>query len=338
MKKDKNQSEKTYQVRSFLIYIVLFIIAFLAGAFIQKRISIISKICYMILPAKKLRRNELYELFNLDPIREWEVAQNMREETLPGYRRRLINFRTGTDTTEAYLLIPGESGSGPYPAILCIHGHHSDKEEVVGITKSRNNAQFGLTLVKNGYCVLAPDIVESQDFNREDFLALALIARGASLTSRRLSDLWRCVNYLKNNNKLVDKERIGVVGWSMGGGLSLYLSALNTDIRVVYVSCYFNQFAHSILSRRQTTDNYVPGLIQFGDMSDIAALIAPRPLFLEQADRDPEFPLEYARIAFRELQKIYQQERATENLAMAVGEGKHVFFGKELIPWFKKYL
>ena len=124
----------------------------------------------------------------------------------------------------------------------------------------------------------------------------------------------------------------------MGGGLSLYLSALNRDIKVVYTSCYFNRFLYSILARRQTTDNYLPGLLKFGDMSDIANLIAPRPLFLEQADSDPEFPLEHAKIAFRELQKTYQKDRAAEKLAMAVGEGKHLFFGKELIPWFKKYL
>lgn len=337
MKNSKSKSKNNY-----LFIILLIFIAFFAGALIQQKVPLINKIKHLFLPSKTVKRQELKEILKLDSDLKWQNTQIIKEDVVSQYRRKLVQFKTNNDTTGAYILIPGDTGNGPYPAILCIHGHHSNKEEIVGINNSNYNTQFGYTLVKQGYLVLAPDIYESADFKREDFIALAYITEGRSLTSRRVSDLWRSINYLKefkiDGKQIVDKNRIGIVGWSMGAGLSLYLSALNPDIKVIYSSCYFNSFEHSILGRRQTTDNYIPGILQFGDMSDVASLISPRPLFLEQAANDPEFPLEYAKLAFSDLQEIYKKDGASDKLAMGVGEGKHRFYAIELIPWFKKHL
>jgi hypothetical protein len=41
--------------------------------------------------------------------------------------------------------------------------------------------------------------------------------------------------------------------------------------------------------------NFVPGLARFGEMHDIAGLVAPRPMLVESGTRDPLFPVAAAR-------------------------------------------
>ena len=38
-------------------------------------------------------------------------------------------------------------------------------------------------------------------------------------------------------------------------------------------------------------DNYVPGILNWAEMYDVAGLIAPRPLFSEAGEQDTIFPI-----------------------------------------------
>ena len=65
------------------------------------------------------------------------------------------------EKVQAYVLIP-KNIIGKAPGILAIHQHHSNwqvgKSEVIGIAGEKMYA-YGLDLVKQGYVVIAPDIL-----------------------------------------------------------------------------------------------------------------------------------------------------------------------------------
>lgn len=60
--------------------------------------------------------------------------------------------------------------------------------------------------------------------------------------------------------------------------------------------------------------NFVPGLAHFGEMDDLAALIAPRPMLVESADRDPIFPHFAVEKSVVKARQVYQVFQAADQL------------------------
>lgn len=221
------------------------------------------------------------------------------------------------------------------PAILALPGHHTSKEEIIGEKPSRFGVNYGQQLAKAGFCVLVPDIPFSVDMQVEDHVALNLIMAGSSLTGMRVSYLRDLVDYLTSLS-FIDPERLGCIGWSMGGALTMYLAAVDKRVKVVAISSYFGTYKNTFMRLRQTTDNYIPGILKFGEMADVACLIAPRPLFIEGADRDPEFPKEAFMEAIEDLKVCYKGH--DERLTWQLMPGGHRFEGKGMEEWFKRWL
>ena len=65
------------------------------------------------------------------------------------------------------------------------------------------------------------------------------------------------------------------------------------------ISGYLNTFRDSIMSLSHCIDNYVPGILNWAEMYDVAGLIAPRPLFVESGIKDDIFPIEASKQASR---------------------------------------
>ena len=104
------------------------------------------------------------------------------------------------------------------------------------------------------------------------------------------------------------------------------------------VSGYYNTFRDSVLSIRHCIDNYIPGILLNAEMSDIAGLIAPRPLFVESGAADPIFPVRATRAAFVEARRIYKVLGAEGNIGMEVFNGGHRFWGKKSFPFLGEHL
>ena len=235
---------------------------------------------------------------------------------------------------DVYLLIPFPIRR-KMPLILCLHGHHTSNEEVVGLSPSPFDVNFGLKLAQRGFVVLAPDIPYSKNMSQEDLISLKLIMEGKNLTALRLSFLKALLDYF-SKLPFVDPDRIGCIGWSMGGGLTLYLSAIDSRIKVAAISCYFGTFKDTFMRCRQSTDNYIPGILEVGEMPEIACLIAPRPLWLEGAEKDPEFPKEAFLKAVERLKGCYRGYE--DRLHWHLIPGGHRFGGKGVEEWFERWL
>lgn len=132
-----------------------------------------------------------------------------------------VHYRSGDETVSGYLACP--KGKGPFPALVVIH-------EWWGLVDwIKENAR---RFAEHGYVALAVDLYRGKTVATPD-LAHEL-SRGLP-EDRALRDLKAAVAYLRQQS-FVNPQRIGVIGWCMGGGYALQL-ALNADVTACVV-CY----------------------------------------------------------------------------------------------------
>ncbi|MEJ2613350.1 MAG: dienelactone hydrolase family protein [Ignavibacteriaceae bacterium] len=122
-----------------------------------------------------------------------------------------VSYKSGTDTVHAYLAIP--EGDGPFPGLIVIH-------EWWGLTDwIKENAD---SFADDGYAALAIDLYRGKlTSNPKEAAELS----GSLPKERAITDLKAAYNYIQNLSN-VDSEKIGSIGWCMGGGYSLQ-AALN---------------------------------------------------------------------------------------------------------------
>lgn len=240
--------------------------------------------------------------------------------------REKILLRTATDVEmPVYLLLP-KGGDGPRATVLAFAGHGYGAKDIVGLWEDgseRENpdgyhADFAIALCRRGFAVAAPEIACFGE-RQTDFSYLstgqsaptscthaAMLANhlGGSVAGMRVRDARRLVDYLESRPEC-DTARLGAMGISGGGMHTLFSAAIDTRIRAAVISGYFSTFQHSILAMSHCACNFVPGLARFGEMYDLAGLLAPRPLLVEAGTHDPIFPIDAVRSSVQKAQKVY---------------------------------
>jgi carboxymethylenebutenolidase len=133
-----------------------------------------------------------------------------------------LMFRAGDEQVKGFLAEP--EGKGPFPAIVII-------QEWWGLNDwIKENAQ---RLAAQGYVCLAPDLYHGQV--TDDPRKAGELLKGLP-PDRALRDLKGSVDALVAREN-VAREKIGCIGWCMGGGYSLQL-ALNDPRVGACVMCY----------------------------------------------------------------------------------------------------
>lgn len=121
----------------------------------------------------------------------------------------MVQFPAGTETLSGYLVSPDKPGR--YPAVIVIH-------EWWGLTDWVKEQARKLAV--QGYVALAVDLYHGKA-TAEPEEASSLV-RGLP-QGRAVADLQGAFAYLYGRQD-VDRDHIGSIGWSMGGGLSLQLA------------------------------------------------------------------------------------------------------------------
>jgi len=165
----------------------------------------------------------------------------------------------------------------------------------------------------------------------------AALLLGQTMIGWRVYDVMRTIDWIATRKEL-DAGRVGCMGISGGGTCTLFSSALEPRIRAAMVSGYLNTFRDCIMSVSHCIDNYVPGILNWAEMYDVAGLIAPRPLFAESGERDDIFPIAASRESFRRVQKVYGVFDAGAVVEQETFDGPHSFWGKRGLPFLAKHL
>lgn len=151
-----------------------------------------------------------------------------------------------------------------------------------------------------------------------------LKAMGGSITALEIFNCRRAIDYLVANEP-VNADRIGMMGLSYGGLYALYISAVETRIKTVFSSCFFcDRFA----SETEPAGCRVDWLWQnaadtFFD-AEVAALIAPRALYIENGRTDPNFPIPLVEREADRLKPFYAAAGVEDKLLFHIGENGHM--------------
>ncbi len=133
---------------------------------------------------------------------------------------KTVTFPSDSETTSARWAIP--EGTGPFPAIILVH-------EWWGFNDWIGHKMEELT--REGYAVLAIDLYRGKSTNNPE--EAHELMRGLP-EDRAMRDLSSAMNYLKQQ-PTVKPQKIGVIGWCMGGGYALKLATQRPDLTVCVV-------------------------------------------------------------------------------------------------------
>lgn len=129
----------------------------------------------------------------------------------PSVKTQMVQYKSGDETVSGFLAFP--EGKGPFPAIIVIHEWWGLNDWV------KENAK---KFADKGYLALAIDLYRGQVAT--DSETAHELMRGLP-EDRATRDLQAAFSYLVSRND-VQHDKIGSIGWCMGGGYSLQ-AALN---------------------------------------------------------------------------------------------------------------
>src|SRR5947208_1127915 len=275
----------------------------------------------------------------------------------PGYRREKIVFdsRPGVSVL-AYVLLPARA-QPPAPVVVCVPGHGRGVDDIVGIDeqgrdrtdKAGYQHDFAIQVAEAGMAAVAIEpmafgcrrdpLNARQGLSRKgcEPVAGGALLVGQTLIAWRVWDVMRTIDYIATRAEL-DAGRVGCVGISGGGTATLFSTALEPRIRAAMVSGYLNTFRDSIGSLAHCIDNYVPGVLNWAEMYDIAGLIAPRALFVESGEKDNIFPIAASVESFGHVRVIYTVFGAADRIEQEVFPAEHSFWGRRGIPFVARHL
>ena len=82
------------------------------------------------------------------------------------------------------------------------------------------------------------------------------------------------------------------------------------------------------------TCNFIPGIMKYFDMGDLACLVSPRPLIVVAGRKDDIFPIDGVTKAFNTIEQIYKAAGAADNCRLIIGEEGHQFYARQGWPAF----
>jgi dienelactone hydrolase len=266
------------------------------------------------------------------------------------YIREKVLLRTSPWTVMPVYILKPKGALGPLPAALALHGHGYGVKDIVGLwedgterdTPDGYHQDFGVALCRRGFLVAAPEIScfgeRHNDYTSLDqpmgqeppstchHTAALAFHLGGSALGLRLHDGVRLVDYLETRSD-ADTSRLAAMGISGGGMHAFFSACIDPRIRALVVSGYFCPFRESIFAMHHCTCNYVPGLHRFGEIHDLAGLVAPRPMLVEAGSRDPIFPITGVREAVERARSVFSVFGVQNQPELDVFEGRHRIHG-----------
>jgi len=264
-----------------------------------------------------------------------ELKPKLRETIAKdGYRIESLTYEVEPDDpVPAMLLVPnGVDRDHPAPAVAVWHQHngqwHLGKSEPAGLAGNPMH-HTGVALAKEGYVVLCPDALCFEERQSEHLRAggferfefLRYVVAGKCMAWKNILDMRRAIDYLGSRPEVI-KDRIGCYGHSMGSTHTWLVGPWEPRLKCLVGNCCLPTYA--AIHRTHILHcfpNFVPGLFQYGDTPDIAALIAPRALHMNFGENDGGSPVQEVREGVKRIARAYAEAGAAENFSYFIEKG-----------------
>lgn len=290
------------------------------------------------------------------PPTKWDVVVEDKTELDDHTRHALLLKADGVASLPVYLLVPKRLSKGAKaPGVLCVHGHGEfgndaivGRRDLPGLAADIDKVHhdYGLQFVRRGYVVAAPCMVpfgrrvDRKAYGGKDPCAVTFVrmqALGKLSITANLRDLRWALSLLQANES-VDPARLGCAGLSYGGRMTMMATAIDRRIKVASVSGALNLLQERMTLRHSCGSQMIPGLLNFGDYSEIGSLIAPRPCVWETGTTDGLIVPKWDNIFRNRLRRAYAAAGVEEDLHFDRFEGGHEWSGRIAFPLFDKIL
>lgn len=275
---------------------------------------------------------------------------------------------TDDNRIAALLLMP--KSPGPHPAVVLLHDHGAKfdigKEKLIrpwGDATKLASAQawadkffsgkfIGDELASRGYAVIAIDSPGWGDrgpmvYEQQQALASNYFNLGRSLAGEVAYEDMRTVDFIASYAG-VDSQRVGVLGFSMGGFRAWQLAALSDKVAATAVISWFGTYnglmqpGNNVLHGQSAFYMLHPGMPAQMDIPDIASIAAPKPMLIFSGGQDKLFPPEAVKEAFAKAHRVWKSQHADDKLVTRTWpQLGHVFYREqqdEVFPWLDKWL
>lgn len=280
-----------------------------------------------------------------------------RVDRQPGFTRRLCALETEPGITIPFWLLRPSGAGGPLPLAVMPHGHDRiGHDTYAGVAHDEKHAEkirsqdrdVAVQAARRGFLAIAP----ATRGLAEGFIAdpdkkfsgwgcashsMHVLMAGRTSPGERSWDIERLIDWATGSGE-ADPRRILVMGNSGGGVVAVFAAACDPRIRVAVSSCAFGPFASPAGILQLHHCHAVPGIMNFGEFHDIAALVAPRHLLAVHGRLDPLFPLSETRRVTAATRAAFRASGVPGNFRQRYGDGGHRFYSDLMWPFVEKAL
>jgi dienelactone hydrolase len=276
-----------------------------------------------------------------------------------GFKRLKIEYTVDENfRAPAYILVP-DNAKAKNAAVVALTGHGYGVADIVGLTQDFKEKpaegdqgyqkNFAVELVKRGFIVAAPELFGFGELmlapnerhlkagNSCFMLTTQLLMYNKTMAAMRVWQAVRMLDYLTGRAD-VDAERIGTMGISGGGLASSFFAAYDKRVKACVVSGFLCTFKESIMSVYHCVDNFLPGILNCGEMADLFGLIAPRALCIESGISDDIFPVNGVKSSYARLEALYSRLGVSDKTEIDIFEGDHQISGAKAYDFLIKWL
>jgi len=315
---------------------------------------------------RKAARRKLNDLLGLDRIKHdsGNHQPSIRfGDSIPenGYQRQRGEIETEPGVTIPFwLLTPVHDGRQPLPLAICAHGHDLDGwNTYAGVYRDNEHRKktlakdgdVGVQAVQRGFVTLVPatrglaaDVLILDLKGRHGKRAcraqlIHCLLAGRTAVGERVWDTQRLLDWALDEIPDIDSSKVILLGNSGGGVLTVYAAALDRRISVAVPSCSFTSFTSANGYVFHCDCCLVPrAQVELGDMTDIGALTAPRPMLAVHGREDGLHSYADVEAAMSRVHSIYSAAGAQERFAHQWGTSGHKFYPDIMWPFIESAL
>ncbi len=300
-------------------------------------------------PSSEISR--MRRLLNLRQEKEAPKVEVLRRSEDQQVSLEDIKFQADRDNWATAIVAKPRGASGPAPAIICLPGTSGTREHLVDpvlqLTKFPRTG-WARALAREGFVTLSLDYRGSPARDQDIYIdAVRTQLEGNSYMGLLVHEVMRAVDYLQTRPD-VDRTRIGITGFSLGGAMTWYAAAADPRLTVVVPVCggagtYDALTRDNKRTRYHSQYFYPAGFLKLfpGDQPEVFASLAPRALLVVGRDQDQGMPVEGLRKLEQEVKAAYAKRGAPDRFAVHITAGEHTYteeMFEQVKQWFGRFL
>ena len=278
-----------------------------------------------------------------------------QEEKDYGILERWILW-TEPDVPLPFIILCPKVIKGKLPLVITPHGHSVNTELYAGVYLNASDTalvrdgerDIAVQAVKEGYIAIAPaargfgPTRHPRELNANSTSSCRTLLMNDLLVGRtpigdRVWDIMKLIDFAMRDLP-VDGKNIIVTGQSGGGTATVFAGAMDTRISISAPACAFCTMTGSIGSIIHCECNYIPGMLNLGEMGDVAGLTAPRAFYAICGVEDPIFPIGEVRKAFAETKEVYRRMGIEDACQLYEGQSGHRYYKAGIWDFVRKHL